>query len=140
MANLTRHESRQAAFQILFALEKDPQNNNIDRLYDIVLEGKDFDDYLPRLVNGILGNKIDLDAQISEYLAAGWAIARINKADLVILRLAIYELSQQLVPYKVAIDEALILAKTFADEDDRKFVNGVLKNFAPKVEATDTKD
>ena len=46
MANLTRHESRQAAFQILFALEKDPQNNNIDRLYDIVLEGKDFDDYL----------------------------------------------------------------------------------------------
>lgn len=140
MANLTRHESRQAAFQILFALEKDPQNNNIDRLYDIVLEGKDFDDYLPRLVNGILGNKIDLDAQISEYLAAGWSIARINKADLVILRLAIYELSQQLVPYKVAIDEALILAKTFADEDDRKFVNGVLKNFAPKVEATDTKD
>lgn len=140
MANLTRHESRQAAFQILFALEKDPQNNNIDRLYDIVLEGKDFDDYLPRLVNGILGNKIDLDAQISEHLAAGWAIARINKADLVILRLAIYELSQQLVPYKVAIDEALILAKTFADEDDRKFVNGVLKNFAPKVEAIDTKD
>ena len=56
------------------------------------------------------------------------------------MRLAIYELSQQLVPYKVAIDEALILAKTFADEDDRKFVNGVLKNFAPKVEATDTKD
>ncbi|MCK8604728.1 transcription antitermination factor NusB [Leuconostoc citreum] len=140
MANLTRHESRQAAFQILFALEKDPQNNNIDRLYDIVLEGKDFDDYLPRLVNGILGNKIDLDTQISEHLAAGWAIARINKADLVILRLAIYELSQQLVPYKVAIDEALILAKTFADEDDRKFVNGVLKNFAPKVETTDTKD
>ena len=48
-----------------------------------------------------------------------------------ILRLAIYELNNQLVPYKVAIDEALILAKTFADEDDRKFVNGLLKHFAP---------
>ena len=59
------------------------------------------------------------------------AINRINKADLVILRLAIYELNNQLVPYKVAIDEALILAKTFADEDDRKFVNGLLKHFAP---------
>ncbi|AFT81290.1 transcription antitermination factor NusB [Leuconostoc carnosum] len=129
MANLTRHEARQAAFQILFALEKDPQNNNIDDLYDIVLEGKDFDDYLPRLINGVLGTKSELDEQITAHLADGWAINRINKADLVILRLAIYELTNQLVPYKVAIDEALILAKTFADEDDRKFVNGMLKNF-----------
>ena len=70
-----------------------------------------------------------MDEQITAHLADGWAINRINKADLVILRLAIYELTNQLVPYKVAIDEALILAKTFADEDDRKFVNGMLKNF-----------
>ncbi|MCT8389364.1 transcription antitermination factor NusB [Leuconostoc holzapfelii] len=131
MANLSRHESRQAAFQVLFALEKDPKSNSIDNLYDIVLEGKDYDDYLPRLVNGVLGTKSELDAQITAHLADGWAINRINKADLVILRLAIYELTHQLVPYKVAIDEALILAKTFADEDDRKFVNGLLKNFAP---------
>ena len=34
MANLTRHESRQAAFQVLFALEKDPQSNKIDDLYE----------------------------------------------------------------------------------------------------------
>lgn len=131
MANLSRHESRQAAFQVLFALEKDPQSNSIDSLYDIVLEGKNYDDYLPRLVNGVLGTKAELDEQVSAHLADGWAINRINKADLVILRLAIYELTHQLVPYKVAIDEALILAKTFADEDDRKFVNGLLKNFAP---------
>ena len=123
MANLSRHESRQAAFQVLFALEKDPKSNNIDNLY--------YDDYLPRLVNGVLGTKADLDAHITAHLATGWAINRINKADLVILRLAIYELNNQLVPYKVAIDEALILAKTFADEDDRKFVNGLLKHFAP---------
>ncbi|MFG6673657.1 transcription antitermination factor NusB [Leuconostoc lactis] len=131
MANLSRHESRQAAFQVLFALEKDPKSNNIDNLYDIVLDGKDYDDYLPRLVNGVLGTKADLDEHITAHLATGWAINRINKADLVILRLAIYELNNQLVPYKVAIDEALILAKTFADEDDRKFVNGLLKHFAP---------
>ncbi|GHC19306.1 transcription antitermination factor NusB [Leuconostoc lactis] len=131
MANLSRHESRQAAFQVLFALEKDPKSNNIDNLYDIVLDGKDYDDYLPRLVNGVLGTKADLDAHITAHLSTGWAINRINKADLVILRLAIYELNNQLVPYKVAIDEALILAKTFADEDDRKFVNGLLKHFAP---------
>lgn len=129
MSQLTRHESRQAAFQVLFALEKDPQNNNIDRLYDIVLEGKEYDDYLPRLVNGILGTKSDLDEQISAHLAESWAINRINKADLIILRLAIYELLNRLVPYKVAIDESLILAKTFSDEESRKFINGVLKNF-----------
>ncbi|WP_220740837.1 transcription antitermination factor NusB [Leuconostoc miyukkimchii] len=134
MSQLTRHESRQAAFQVLFALEKDPQNNNIDRLYDIVLEGKEYDDYLPRLVNGILGTKSDLDEQISAHLAESWAINRINKADLIILRLAIYELLNRLVPYKVAIDESLILAKTFSDEESRKFINGVLKNFTPSSE------
>ena len=80
MSNLTRHESRQAAFQVLFALEKDPKSNNIDKLYDIVLEGKDYDDYLPRLVNGVLGTKAELDEQISAHLANGWAINRINKA------------------------------------------------------------
>ena len=132
MASLTRHESRQAAFQILFALEKDPQDSKIDDLYDIVLNGKTFDDYLPRLINGVLGSKNDLDEQISAHLADGWAINRINKADLVILRLAIYELvSIKATPYKVAIDEAVELTKTFADDDDRKFVNGVLKHFAP---------
>ena len=132
MASLTRHESRQAAFQILFALEKDPQDSKIDDLYDIVLNGKTFDDYLPRLINGVLGSKNDLDEQISAHLADGQAINRINKADLVILRLAIYELvSIKATPYKVAIDEAVELTKTFADDDDRKFVNGVLKNFAP---------
>ena len=115
MSNLTRHESRQAAFQVLFALEKDPKSNNIDKLYDIVLEGKDYDDYLPRLVNGVLGTKAELDEQISAHLANGWAINRINKADLIILRLAIYELLNKLVPYKVSIDEALILTKTFSD-------------------------
>ena len=131
MANLTRHESRQAAFQVLFALEKDPQSNKIDDLYEIVLNGKQFDDYLPRLVNGVLGSKADLDEKISSHLAEGWAINRINKADLVILRLAIYELTAvEATPYKVAIVEAIELAKTFADEDDRKFVNGVLKHFA----------
>ncbi|MEX0381219.1 transcription antitermination factor NusB [Leuconostoc sp. MS02] len=133
MSNLTRHESRQAAFQVLFALEKDPQSNNIDKLYDIVLEGKDYDDYLPRLVNGILGTKAELDEQIAAHLADGWAINRINKADLIILRLAIYELLNNLVPYKVSIDEALILTKTFSDEESRKFVNGVLKNFTPSA-------
>lgn len=133
MANLTRHESRQAAFQVLFALEKDPQSNNIDKLYDIVLAGKDYDDYLPRLVNGILGTKVELDEQVAAHLASGWALNRLNKADLIILRLAVYELLNNLVPYKVAIDEALILTKTFSDEDSRKFVNGVLKNFAPSV-------
>ncbi|MBU7455210.1 transcription antitermination factor NusB [Leuconostoc fallax] len=135
MAKLSRHASRQAAFQILFALEKDPTNNSIDSLYEIVLDGKSFDDYLPSLVNGVLGTKAELDEKISSHLAPTWALNRINKADLVILRLAIYELTTvEAVPYKVAIDEAVELAKTFADEKDRKFVNGVLKHFAPVEE------
>lgn len=125
-APLGRHESRAAAFQILFALESHPEGE-LDGLYDLVVEQRTFDDYLPRLVNGVLGRQATLDEQISAYLAEGWTIKRINKIALIILRLAIFELQEvDSVPMKVAIDEALELAKDFADDEERKFINGVL--------------
>ncbi|HEY4400195.1 MAG TPA: transcription antitermination factor NusB [Lactobacillaceae bacterium] len=122
---LGRHESRQAAFQILFAMQNHPESD-LDSLYTMVLDEAKFDDYLPKLVNGVLGRQTELDAEISQYLASGWTIGRINKIALVILRLAIFELQDGSVPMKVAIDEALILAKDFADDTERKFINGIL--------------
>lgn len=70
------------------------------------------------------------DSQTIDHLiktcAPEWPIDQINKIDLAILRLSIYELLQASVPYKVVIDEAVELAKEYGSENSAKFVNGVL--------------
>ena len=73
-------------------------------------------------------------------MSANWTLARLNRIDLLILRLAMYEmLYVDDVPAKVALDEALQLAKEFSDDKSRRFINGVLsitlkmKNVCTKV-------
>ena len=85
--------------------------------------------YLPELVEGVLTHQSELDAKIDQYLSSNWTLARLNKTDLLVLRLAIYEmLYVDDVPAKVALDEALQLAKEFSDDKSRRFINGVLSN------------
>ena len=59
-------------------------------------------------------------------LKEDWKIERISKIDVVILKLAIYEIKYKEVPYKVAINEAEELAKKYGEENSKTFVNGVL--------------
>lgn len=66
-----------------------------------------------------------LDEQIQK-AAPQWPISKINKIDLAILRLAVYEISQQTAPEKVIIDEAVEIAKRYGSESTPAFVNGVL--------------
>ena len=74
----------------------------------------------------IIGKLPDIDGQIAD-AAEGWSFARIGKAELAILRLAIYEMqSDDDVPVRVAINEAVELSKVYCNEDARAFVNGVL--------------
>ena len=80
-------------------------------------------------MKGVITNQAQLDAEIEKYLNAKWSIARLNKTDLLILRLATYEmLFVEAVPAKVALNEALQLAKEFSDDKSRRFINGVLSN------------
>ncbi|CAH1850594.1 transcription antitermination factor NusB [Convivina praedatoris] len=132
MTVISRHRERQAVFQILFATAKEvPQEDQLDGLYQMVLGDEEFDSFLPQFINGVLGSQRELDQAISQHLVDGWSIKRISRADLVILRMAVYELLYMPeIPYKVAIDEAIELAKEFANPDDAKFVNGILKHFA----------
>lgn len=132
--NISRHDTRKLAFQTLYAL-----NSNIDAtpsdVYATLLEDKvpAGDDvippYLAELVDGVLAHQTQIDEKIMEHLSANWSLARLNKTDLLILRLAIYEmLYVDGVPAKVALNEALQLAKEFSDDKSRRFINGVLSN------------
>lgn len=86
-------------------------------------EGKAF---ATRLVNGVLANLVRLDQVISE-IADEWPLEQIAIVDRNILRLAIYEIMMDSdAPIKVAINEAVELAKLFGSDSSQRFVNGVL--------------
>lgn len=102
-----RHLRRRNALKFLFAESFTPQKN----IPDLVLEVQKRTEEI---------NKIIVES------APTWPIDKINKIDLAILHLAIYELKNGDTPPKVIIDEAVELAKEFGSESSGPFVNGVL--------------
>ncbi len=83
-------------------------------------------DYIQEKYEAVAGHIAEIDELINEY-AKGWKTARMNKVDLAILRLAVYEMKwDEEVPTGVAINEAVELAKRFSGGDSPSFVNGVL--------------
>jgi len=95
---------------------------NIGR-YEGTVDDKEF---IERIVHGVAGREKELDATLQP-IAPEWPIEQIARMDRVILRMGLYELTYELeVPPKVAINEAVELAKAFGSENSSKFVNGVL--------------
>ena len=85
------------------------------------------------LVEGVADHERDIDELIARY-ATGWSLERMPTLDLLILRLATYELRNRSdVPVAVAIDEAVELAKRFSTDDSGRFINGVLASIARDV-------
>ena len=82
--------------------------------------------YIQEKYGNILERIGELDARINE-VAQGWKTSRMGKADLAIIRLAVYEMKfEEDVPEGVAINEAVELAKSYGTDDSPSFVNGVL--------------
>lgn len=93
---------------------------------------------LPEKAVKILKNQESLDKKI-EKAAPAWPIEKLNKIDLAILRLAVFELEEAKTPPKVAIDEAVELAKEFGSEKSSSFVNGVLGTILKDLKKNETK-
>ena len=141
MAN--RHLSRSIAMQTLyewyFNHGKDsppkadqPLAGKIDEILGRNIEefapGIEDDQFARELINGVLENKDKID-EIIVKTAPEWPLEQINLIDRNVLRIGIYELlfgKREEVPPKVAINEAIELAKSFGGETSGKFVNGVL--------------
>lgn len=89
---------------------------------------KEFDEkeFATKVVDGVIQHQSDIDATISKF-APDWPLAKITTVDRNVLRIGVYELLFNFdIPSKVAINEAIELAKTFGGESSGKFVNGVL--------------
>jgi len=131
MAN--RHLSRSIVLQSLFewdlnALEKKAVHEVLGRNVAEFAPNKTDLPFMEKLLDGVMAKRPELDL-IIEKAAPEWPIDRISPVDRNILRLGLYELlfaDRKEVPAKVAINEAIELAKQFGGDNSSRFVNGVL--------------
>ncbi len=86
--------------------------------------------YINRIICGVLEKQSFLDEKIKEHLIR-WKMERLPKVDLSILRVAIYEIYFEKIPFSVAINEAVILAKKYSTEDSKVYINGLLAQLNP---------
>ena len=77
------------------------------------------------LAEGVDEHREELDETIQQY-AKGWTVDRIAPLDLNVMRVALYEIEEELAPHEVAIDEAVEIAKEYCGADAPKFINGIL--------------
>ncbi len=92
---------------------------------------EDFSDigYIKLFISSFLDNKELIDSEISQVLSEKWTVKRLARIDLALIRTAITEIKYLDIPYKVAINEALELAKKYSDEKSSSFINGILKDY-----------
>lgn len=125
-----RHLGRTIAIQTLYQWDFNGRQEDIDAImdYNRGMFAPEFDDggFVKHLISGVLSRKEEIDALIVKF-APEWPLEQITIIDRNILRLGIFELKyDENIPAKVAINEAIELAKSFGGESAGKFVNGVL--------------
>lgn len=126
---MQRSVMRELVFKLVYELEV--QKENQEEQVEIFIENNEITDekvisYLKDVVNGLKVNSNEIDELISKNLKENWNLSRIPKITLSLLKLAIYEMLYAKIPYKVAINEAVELAKKYADEVAPNFINGIL--------------
>ncbi|KGN00980.1 antitermination protein NusB [Clostridium novyi A str. 4570] len=129
---MNRRKSREVAMKLLFEMSINKEEfseilKNFKENTDTNIENVDFI-YINKIVNGIEQNKEDIDKKIEENLTK-WKLNRLSKIDLTILRISTYEIMfMEDIPNKVAVNEAIELAKKYSADNSPAFVNGVLGN------------
>jgi len=124
----TRHKARTIALQALYEVDSAARRPETvtERLLSETNLSELNNEFVRELVNGTINNKNEIDRHIKKF-APAWPVDQIAIVDRNILRLAIFEiLFDNKVPVKVAVNEAVELAKTFGSDSSAKFVNGVL--------------
>ena len=125
---MQRTAMRELAFKLVYGIEV--QKEISDEQLDLFLEDNEIKDekvikYLRDIKNGLEEHKEEIDSLISNNLRENWSLNRISKINLSLIKIAIFEMVYQKLPYKVAINEVVELAKKYADSAP-VFINGIL--------------
>ena len=145
MTHNRRHQ-RRFAFQVIysFGFDRDVSKDTLIRSFDNFWAEEEFDmerqdSYAWTLVEGVFDNYDRIDEIITQH-SQHWKLNRIAKVELTILRLSLFEmLFCPDIPLKVAMNEAIELAKNFGDDNSKTFVNGVLDAAAKGAERDERK-
>ena len=128
---MSRHELREHVFRMLFRREFFGTEEEFSEQVDMYLEeleplGEEDESYMRKKTDDIYAHVPELDEKLNE-VARGWKTGRMGKVDLTVLRLALYEIRyEEAVPEKVAINEAVEIARKYGGDDSPSFVNGIL--------------
>ncbi|RPF55666.1 transcription antitermination factor NusB [Aquisalibacillus elongatus] len=121
-----RRHAREKAFQVLYQLDIN-QDASLESMYEAVDE--DISQYAKSLIQGVVEKRGIIDKQLDEKLE-NWSLNRIGTVEKTVLRIALFEIIYiEDVPSKVAINEAVEIAKRFNEDKSGKFINGVLSKF-----------
>ena len=136
---MRRSKVREHIFKMLFSIGFDAADadEQIELYLEQVEEASEEErGYMRKKVKDIAAHEEEIDAMINEH-TTGWKTGRMNKVDISVLRLAVYEMKwDDEVPVGVAINEAVELAKMFSSDEAPSFINGVLGKIARSLEET----
>ena len=134
---MKRSAIRELTFRLIYSLEIQ-KTNDFDEQIKLYGECNEINEdeakkYIKDVVNGIKAHNVEIKELIEKNLKADWKIERISKIDLSLLKLAIYEIKYKEIPYKVAINEVLELAKKYGEETSKNFINGILASIVKEM-------
>ena len=135
---MSKSDNRKVAFEIVYSLEsQNTKYEDYKENVDMFLEAKDVHGkatkkYIKDVVYGTKRHGKQIKKQIEECLSEKWSYDRVSKLNIAILEVAIFEMLFLKTPYKVAINEAVELAKSYADTKAPAFINGVLASIVKK--------
>ena len=136
---MRRSKVREHIFKMLFSIGFDAADadEQIELYLEQVEEASEEErGYMRKKVKDIAAHEEEIDAMINEH-TTGWKTGRMNKVDLSVLRLAVYEMKwDDEVFFLVAINEAVELTKMFSSDEAPSFINGVLGKIARSLEET----
>ena len=126
---MKRSEIRELAFKLIYSLEIQKEVD-LEEQIELYIENNNIKD----CIYGINKNKDAINQEIKNSLTAEWKIDRISKINLSLLKLAIYEINFNNIPYKVEINEVVELAKKYGEEQSSKFINGALAKVVKEMQ------
>ena len=134
---MKRSAIRELTFRLIYSLEIQ-KVEDLEEQIELYIQCNDIEDddakeYIKDAILGIKENNIEIQGLIEKNLKADWKIDRISKIDLSLLKLAIYEIKYKNIPYKVAINESLELAKKYGEETSKNFINGILASVVKEM-------
>lgn len=139
---MNRTAMRELAFKLVYEIEV--QKEESEESINLFLENNEITDedvvnYLKDVINGLKEHSSEIDELITKNLKDNWSLNRISKINLSLIKLAIYEMLYYEVPFKVAINEVVELAKKYADDSAPVFINGILASVVKEKKLNESK-